>query len=304
MNLSQKEINVIADRLRKLSHPLKPIPTGTESKLTQLKNVRAVIYDFYGTLFVSDAGDINLDEGSADETLMSEALLDAGVQSTRHQAGQRALELYNQILDEDLNALKRKGIEFPEPDIHTVWLNVLEELTVNGLISGSVDPFTAARLAVEFEARHNPAWPSPQAVSTLRYFKKKGLLQGIISNSQFYTPLLLEALTDKTIQDLGIHNELLHWSFEEKMKKPGLEFYRRFHSKIKRVDSYIKAEQVLYVGNDMLKDIYPAAALGFRTALFAGDSRSLKWRKNHDKCKNLTPDLIITGLEQLTECVT
>ena len=37
--------------------------------------------------------------------------------------------------------------------------------------------------------------------------------------------------------------------------------------------------EVLYVGNDMLNDVYAAGQVGFRTALFAGDQRSLRMRQ-------------------------
>jgi putative hydrolase of the HAD superfamily len=40
-----------------------------------------------------------------------------------------------------------------------------------------------------------------------------------------------------------------------------------------------------------------------KTALFAGDERSLKWRRDDKRCKNLSPDLVITELQQLTACV-
>ena len=39
------------------------------------------------------------------------------------------------------------------------------------------------------------------------------------------------------------------------------------------------AERVLFVGNDMLNDVAAAAAVGLRTALFAGDQRSLRLRE-------------------------
>ena len=58
---------------------------------------------------------------------------------------------------------------------------------------------------------------------------------------------------------------------------------------------------VLYVGNDMLNDIYPAAKAGFKTALFAGDSRSLRLRKDKPKCKYLSADIVITDLIQLLD---
>ena len=49
----------------------------------------------------------------------------------------------------------------------------------------------------------------------------------------------------------------------------------------------------------MLNDIYPAAAAGFITALFAGDRRSLRLRKEHPACKGLQPDAIVLDLEDL-----
>jgi len=63
----------------------------------------------------------------------------------------------------------------------------------------------------------------------------------------------------------------------------------------------ISAHSVLYIGNDMLNDIYPAKKAGFRTALFAGDARSLRLRENDPKCKDLSADIIITDLIQILD---
>jgi putative hydrolase of the HAD superfamily len=57
---------------------------------------------------------------------------------------------------------------------------------------------------------------------------------------------------------------------------------------------------VLYVGNDMCNDILPAKTIGFQTALFAGDRRSLRRRADDDCCRGLVPDAIVTDLRQLT----
>jgi putative hydrolase of the HAD superfamily len=57
----------------------------------------------------------------------------------------------------------------------------------------------------------------------------------------------------------------------------------------------------LYVGNDMLNDIYPAKQLGFQTALFAGDKRSLRLRTDDARCVNLFADLVLTDLGQLID---
>jgi putative hydrolase of the HAD superfamily len=39
--------------------------------------------------------------------------------------------------------------------------------------------------------------------------------------------------------------------------------------------------------------------VGFKTALFAGDARSLRLRENQPKCQNLFADIVITDLLQL-----
>jgi putative hydrolase of the HAD superfamily len=49
----------------------------------------------------------------------------------------------------------------------------------------------------------------------------------------------------------------------------------------------------------MLNDIYPAKLVGFKAALFAGDSRSLRLRRDDSRCKKLEADLVITDLSQL-----
>ncbi len=58
-------------------------------------------------------------------------------------------------------------------------------------------------------------------------------------------------------------------------------------------------EEILYLGNDIRNDIWPAQAEGFRTALFAGDRRSLRLRADDPDCGNVRPDWVVTGLEQL-----
>jgi len=149
----------------------------------------------------------------------------------------------------------------------------------------------------------NPIWPMPDLHETLSEFKTRQIELGIISNSQFYTPIAFEALAGNSLINLGFNQNLLHWSFEESMKKPGLLFYKRFLSKTEKAYPKLGPENYLYVGNDMLKDIYPAHHFGMKTALFAGDKRSLKWRKEDSRTKNLMPDLVITKLNQLLDCV-
>ena len=61
----------------------------------------------------------------------------------------------------------------------------------------------------------------------------------------------------------------------------------------------IEPGQTLYVGNDMRNDVLTAARSGCRTALFAGDRRSLRLRGDDPDCRGLRPDLVITEWTQL-----
>jgi putative hydrolase of the HAD superfamily len=293
----------LKERFKTLSELLNPDPTGTEPLLTKLDGIKAVIFDFYGTLYISGVGDIGIDDGKSDAGLLLEALQGAGVKISDEKAGTRGFEIYNNVVKQQIQDLKDTGIPYPEPDIRTVWQSVLDQLRSENLIQATADTNQHMQMAVEFEARMNPIWPMPDLEETLDGLKARKFELGIISNSQFYTPIAFEALSGRTLKDLGFNSNLLHWSFDESRKKPGLIFYKHFLEKAKRQLPELTPENYLYVGNDMLKDVYPAHELGMKTALFAGDSRSLKWRTDDSRTKNLHPDIVITELRQLLECV-
>jgi putative hydrolase of the HAD superfamily len=290
-------------RFQNVSTPLEPIPTNTEPKLKELQDIQVIVYDFYGTLFLSGVGDIGVDDGKYDSEALLDALRSAEIEILNNDAGSKGFEIYNEIVENIIENIRHEGNDYPEPDIREVWYSVLKRLKEQSLIKNEPSAEASERISVEFEARMNPVWPVPGAIQTLLSFKEEGYTQGIISNSQFYTPIVLEALSGYTLDKIGLEKGLLHWSFEEKMKKPSLTFYQKFLQKLSRFDDSISAGNVLYVGNDMLKDIYPARELGMKTALFAGDQRSLKWRKNDERCKNIMPDLVITNFDQLRNCL-
>ncbi len=290
-------------RFQQISEPLNPIFTNTEPKLQKMSNIKVLAYDFYGTLFISGVGDIGVDDGNFDAQVLLDVLNDSGISVNESDAGEKAFVFYNEVVEDQIEQLKQQNVEYPEPDIRTIWKLVLNRMQQQKLITFTSDAALFGRISVEFEARMNPVWPMPDVTDTLLYFKENGMTQGIISNSQFYTPIVLEALTGHSLEELGFSSEMLHWSFEEKMKKPGLTFYKNFLKKLQAFDKTISPEEVLYIGNDMLKDVYPAYETGMKTALFAGDERSLKWRRDDPRCKNLEPDLVITRLGQLNECV-
>lgn len=291
------------NRFKELSKPLDRIETVTMPRLQRLEGIQVIAYDFYGTLFISGVGDIGVDDGNPDEEILSEAMSAAGIEIKNSAAAMKGFQHYNKVVEKIVSELKNSGIEYPEPDIRQVWKEVLHTMESNHLIAKQNGEELFDTIAIEFEARMNPVWPMPNVTETLHHFKNEGYTQGIISNSQFYTPIVLEALTGQSLNELGFSEELLHWSYVEEMKKPGILFYENYLKKLRQFNEDLNPKHVLYIGNDMLKDIYPAQKVGMKTALFAGDARSLKWRKEDSRCNKILPDLIITDLSQLTDCI-
>lgn len=293
-------------RIMELSEPLEPIDTGVKPKLKKLDEIRAVVFDFYGTMFMSGTGDTMIDNPMGNEAKAFEEAFKTIFPDLKNQPDpNKGAEIYKKaILSKKASIKKKEGIEFPEIEITDIWKDVFreyEKIEFKGLPTDPDDEMLQ-RLTIEFEMRNNPTWPMPDLEETLEGLKEKELLLGILSNSQFYTPMIYEAHTGNEPGQNHFDLNLCIWSYQERMCKPALPF----HGALKHAllaHFHLMPDEILYVGNDMLKDIYPAHHYGFKTALFAGDDRSLKWRKDEPKVKGIEPDLIIDRLHQLVDCV-
>jgi putative hydrolase of the HAD superfamily len=157
------------------------------------------------------------------------------------------------------------------------------------------------RFAIEFELQANPVWPMPQAKEVLRRLDESALKLGIVSNAQFYTPIVLEHLLGQTLTDIGFDDLLRYFSFQYRSAKPGPELFRAALQQLELCG--IQANEAVYVGNDMLNDITAAAQAGLRTILFAGDSRSLRLRGEDPRVAGVQADAVITELSQLDVCL-
>jgi len=283
-------------RIRKLSSPCIPEPTGHTTRLATLHDIRAVIFDIYGTLLVSDTGDIGLAGDYKNEHAFRAAFSAAGLPATAIPQDIRVSELLVQQIRSAQDERRRQGIEFPEVDILTVWKVVLRNLSLHDLPEVLSDAQLRA-LAIEYECRDNPVWPMPGVRETLSSLHRRGIRLGIVSNAQFYTPLMFRALIDASLEDLGFDAALCAWSWQALEGKPSPRLFRQVREQLTTYG--ITPEQTLYMGNDCLKDIWPAAGTGWKTALFAGDARSLKLRRDDARCRDLESDLVIDDLRQL-----
>jgi len=217
-----------------------------------LPSLRAVLFDVYGTLLKSSAG-----ETHPDPALHS--LIEKAHAASPH--------------------------PFPEVDIREIHAALHPELS----------PTEIERLAMAHEQTINPASAMPGAVETLRELYLRGLLLGLVSNAQFYTVPALESCLGDSLSIFGIDSKLCIFSYHERRAKPDVHLFEIARDRL--LERGIQPEEVLYVGNDVRNDIDPAKAIGFRTALFAGDETSLRLRGRDIRSSGA--DRVITDLRQI-----
>ena len=281
-------VTVHKELFKKYTRSLTPVPTGRQPAGHLDQAVKCILFDVYGTLFISDSGDIGI----------------ARAKSKKHREIQNLIEKYhvNAASDSLLQTLydciekkhllmRREGIDFPEIEIDAIWMEILN----------TKDRSTARQFALEFELIVNPVYPMPHLKDVLESLKKRQIPMGMISNAQFHTLYLFDWFLNGNPQDLGFSVELLFLSYRLKHAKPSGRLFELAAEKLKHMG--IPGSSVLYVGNDMRNDIMPATKTGFQTALFAGDKRSLRLREDDPDCKDITPDIVITDLSQLLEYI-
>jgi putative hydrolase of the HAD superfamily len=279
---------------------MEPIPTEREPRLADLAGIRAVVCDVYGTLFISDSGEVGTAKAEVCEQALVGAMGTLGIGFDGDAS--TAVERLNSVIRAWHEQSRRQGVEFPEVDIVEIWHEVLEELAKRDrLLADAVGAIELHWLALEYEVRVNPVWPMPGLRACLGQLRDRGLVLGLISNAQFFTPELFPALLHKPAEHWGFDPKLQFFSYQYGRAKPGEELFRRALRVLE--NRGVRPENTLYVGNDMLNDICPAHKLGFRTALFAGDQRSLRLREGDPRVEGLEPDLEVTDLRQLPPCL-
>ncbi|MGW8326213.1 MAG: HAD family hydrolase, partial [Desulfobacterales bacterium] len=260
------------DRLRHHIKPLSPLPTSLNASGKLEERIRCILFDVYGTLFISGSGDISL---ARQQTRHIQKLKDLLSRYQIKRRPQIVLDDFFTAIELEHKRLSKTGVDFPEVEIDRIWAHVLE-----------IEELDAVRaFAVEFEMMVNPVYPMPNLERMLSGLKKLKVLMGIISNAQFFTPYLFNWFLNSIPEDLGFKSDLIFYSYKSGHAKPSPFMFDVAAKILKNMD--ILAHSVLYIGNDMLNDIYPAKTVGFKTALFAGDARSLRLRENHPRCRSL-----------------
>lgn len=266
--------------------PLAVIPTALQQRGRIDGAIECVLFDIYGTLFISGSGEIGIIAAKGRQTDAITRLI------AKYRIAGTADALYKALaeaIEREHRSQRSRGIAFPEVVIERIWMEILAPNRIE----------TVRRFAAEFEMLVNPVYPMPHLHEVLSTLSSRDLCMGIISNAQFYTPLLFEWFLGSRPEALGFCEDLIFYSYCHGHAKPSSFLFDRALAVLDA--RRILPETVLFVGNDMKNDIYPARRAGMKTALFAGDARSLRLRREDPCCRDLLPDIVITDLIQLTD---
>ena len=262
------------------------VPTGLSPGGNVHTPLKAILFDIYGTLFISGSGDIGV---AAERFRPSDAL---NALCERYRIPWSPAEMTRKLVEAIEKAHIQKkavGVDYPEIEIDRIWRSIL----------GWQDMGRIRQMAEAYEWIVNPTYPMPGLDQVLRTLRGRGLLMGIISNAQFFTPFLFERFLGADAAKLGFARDLTLYSFERGHAKPSMALFDRARSRLDKRG--ISPDTVLYLGNDMRNDITPAGQAGFQTALFAGDRRSLRLRDDDPAIQQTAPDLIVTDLRQILD---
>ncbi len=300
--MERNYIKYIQPYLKELK-PLNPLATGIEAQLGE-GDFKAIIFDIYGTLLISASGDVDKAEYST--AMIRNALIAASfkILNDSDEAFDTIYQIFNKCVEEHQNKGKEEGKPSPEIDILKVSEDTLRTAESMGLIS-----FTKYSDVIlfnfVFELQSNKVWPMPGMQDVIKLLGDSKLSLGIVSNAQFYTPVIMNYILYDSIKDSEeikpFDNELIVYSFKELRGKPDVELFEPLLKGLKQKG--IKPEEALFVGNDMLKDVYTASKAGLKTVLFAGDERSYRPRRDDERCKDIKADYVITELVQLLEII-
>jgi putative hydrolase of the HAD superfamily len=282
--------------IKRRARLLEPIPAGLKRRGGLDRPVKAVLFDVYGTLFMSapggpDAAGPRIETPFAAEPRSSEPaervsdLL--GVYGIDDDSASVLRRFRERVLYEHAR-MRKDGVDFPEVRVEEIWRNVLSLESLE----------RARRFAVEYECLVNPVWPMPHAEALIEELRGAGFVLGIVSNAQFFTPLLFRAFFDAAELEMGFDERLVLYSYMHGRAKPSLSLFEKAREILLIMSIF--PENVLFVGNDEENDIRPAFRTGFQTALFCGDLRSLRMGASGQEIRRRPPDLTVTSLEELS----
>ena len=260
-----------------------PAPTRPNGPVPALEpRPKAILFDVYGTLVCPQIGDLNEQTklASGEKSFITTAerfgfSMDVGVKWHRW---------FFEAISSEHREQEKRGVTLAEVQIDGIWTEMIAR-------AGGDPCFVQPRMLGAYrEFLANPVRPFYGAAEALVKLKRKGIMLGLASNSQFYTlPILGKALGIKP-EDF-FKSELTFLSFQLGFSKPSPYFFRLIRTRALSLG--LRPAEVLVVGNDCENDVLPAQAQGLQALLFWGNAQSVRLGGTVDK------GLMVTNYETL-----
>jgi FMN phosphatase YigB (HAD superfamily) len=302
---------------RALHWPAPPDPVSAKARphLKKLPDVKAVLWNVYGTLLSISGGELWF---THPQPFAMQVALDKTVQEFKMwgsmsrrpgQPGEYLGNQYEQALLKQRMASGTGNEKLPEVASELLWQSLIKllcqkEYTWDVPRMGSLNEFTR-KVAYFFHRSLQGTACYPGAADAMLTVGSRGLRQGLLADAQPFTAVqlqrgLAEQVPEIRLDDL-LDDGLRFVSFEMRGRKPSERIFRKLHAALREQD--LEPEQVLHVGNSLTRDLAPARRLGMRTALYAGDKNSLQATAEQLKEPASRPDVLLSDLSQIAEVI-
>ena len=316
MALTLEQYAAYLDTRKDLVWPAPPEVDRPKAKphLVRLPQVRAVLWNVYGTLLRIAGGELWFEHpqpfvmGVALDKTIQEYKMWASMSRKPGQPSDYMKQLYLQVLTEH-KAVPGGTEKYPEVASDRVWEALIKKLfhkdyKFDAGFFGSLNEFSR-KVAYFFHASLQGTAAYDGAAQAMRHVAEAGLKQGLLADGQCFTRVQLQrglAAQDKDIdEDKLLDKDLIVLSYESRGRKPSERLFRHAVNALNQQG--IAPNQVLHVGSRIQNDLVPARRLGMRTALFAGDRTSLQATAEQLKEPASRPDVLLTELSQIADVI-
>jgi FMN phosphatase YigB (HAD superfamily) len=314
MPLSLEEYADYLDKRADLPWPASPQPVALKAKpyLTRLPEVRAVLWNVYGTLLCIPLGELVFEHpqpfimSNALDKTIHEFKMWGAMSRKPGQPSEYLGQVYSQVVAEQ-KTIPGNPEKHPEAASERVWEAILKRLVQKDYKwdvaqMGALNEYSR-KIAYFFHASLQGTACYPGAASALKMVREAGLEQGLLADGQCFTTVQLARGLRKqggAVKAL-LSEGMVFLSHEYHGRKPSERLFRKTVEALKAKG--LEPGEVLHVGSRVVQDVIPARRAGMRTALFAGDKTSLQATTEQLKDAASRPDVLLTELEQIAEVV-
>jgi hypothetical protein len=295
--------------------PSEPVPVKATPYLEALPEIQAVTWGAYGTLLLVSDGKLRPIVSSR---LRMEVALEKTIEEFHmwHSMSRKPGAPWEYMLHQLENLVDHRKMsgtghlgEAPEVNLVNVWSRLIDRLRKKEYAwdqkrYGDLADYSA-KVAFFFQSCLQGIRTAPHALAALSHVRETGCRQGVIADGQIFTLVqLLRGLRgDGPVPALTkfLSPGCVSLSYQFGVRQPAETLFRACLASLARHN--IAPREVLHVASRLKEELLPAKRLGMKTALYAGDQRSLEATPAEINDPHLRPDRILTDLKQIRQIV-